>query len=166
MFTSIIDEQIRCYIPVKRIKSGPNSNREFPFKLDKEVLEVFLRKRNIYREMHYHLGTKVRDESIIKWETGQKKFIRKARKDYEHSMAKKAKENPKVVWRYINSKSKTRVGICELCKTQRTRSLWKPTMIMKKPIFLQNYLLVYLLLNLKVKSQYWKTVIVYIPWRI
>ena len=28
----------------------------------------------------------------------------------------KAKENPKVIWRYINSKSKTRVGIGELCK--------------------------------------------------
>ena len=116
VFTSIIDEQIRRYIPVKRIKSGPNSKREFP--LDKEVLEVLKKKKHLSRKA-LSSGDQSTRREYNKVRNRAKKLIRKARKDYEHSMAKKAKENPKVIWRYINSKSKTRVGIGELCKNPK-----------------------------------------------
>ena len=41
--------------------------------------------------------------------------MRRARKNFENNLAKESKSNPKKVWKYINSKSKTRQGVGELC---------------------------------------------------
>ena len=35
-------------------------------------------------------------------------------KQFEMKLAAKAKSNPKAIWKYINSKTKTRVGVSEL----------------------------------------------------
>lgn len=43
-----------------------------------------------------------------------KKLTRRLRKEFENDISKKAKSNPKLVWQYIKSKSKTREGIGEL----------------------------------------------------
>jgi hypothetical protein len=41
-------------------------------------------------------------------------LTRKLRKSYEKDLSKKAKTNPKAIWSYIKSKTKTRTGIGDL----------------------------------------------------
>ena len=43
-----------------------------------------------------------------------RKMTRKLQKQFEMKLAAEAKSNPKAIWKYINSKSKTRVGVSEL----------------------------------------------------
>ena len=43
-----------------------------------------------------------------------KNAMKKLRKDFEKNLAKEAKTNPKRIRKYINSKSKVKVGIGEL----------------------------------------------------
>ena len=41
-------------------------------------------------------------------------MTRKLQKQFEMKLAAEAKSNPKAIWKYINSKTKTRVGVSEL----------------------------------------------------
>jgi hypothetical protein len=43
-----------------------------------------------------------------------KSHVNKPEKKYEKDLVQRAKENPKVIWKYIKSKSKTRDGISDL----------------------------------------------------
>lgn len=43
-----------------------------------------------------------------------KRHVKKLEKKYEKVQVQRAKENPKVIWKYIKSKSKTRDGISDL----------------------------------------------------
>ena len=43
-----------------------------------------------------------------------KSHVNKLKKKYEKDLVQRAKENPKVIWKYIKSKSKTRDGISDL----------------------------------------------------
>ena len=43
-----------------------------------------------------------------------RKMTRKLQKQFEMKLAAEAKSNPKAIWKYINSKTKTRVGVSEL----------------------------------------------------
>ena len=52
----------------------------------------------------------------MKWE------FRKAVTDFERSIAREAKKNPKVFFKYANSKLKTRSGISELTKPDGTKT--------------------------------------------
>ena len=45
-----------------------------------------------------------------------KKFIKKAKREYEQKLARNAKINPKSVWKYIQSKTKINTGISPLMK--------------------------------------------------
>ena len=41
-------------------------------------------------------------------------MTRKHQKQFEMKLAAEAKSSPKAIWKYINSKTKTRVGVSEL----------------------------------------------------
>ena len=41
-------------------------------------------------------------------------MTRKRQKQFDTKLAAEAKANPKAIWKYINSKTKTRVGVSEL----------------------------------------------------
>ncbi|KAK3089529.1 hypothetical protein FSP39_004304 [Pinctada imbricata] len=114
-FLSKMNEQIDKYVPTKKIKSGTNAKQNVP--LDKEILSVLKKKKSLARKCStsYTTDQSVRRE-YCKVRNKVKSLVRKAKRDFEHNISLKAKENPKVIWRYINSKSKTRVGIGELCK--------------------------------------------------
>ena len=45
-----------------------------------------------------------------------RRLTRNITKEYERGLARNAKENPKAIWRYINSKSKTKESIGNLLK--------------------------------------------------
>jgi ribonuclease P/MRP protein subunit RPP40 len=45
-----------------------------------------------------------------------RKLTRKARRNFEKGISSKSKSDPKLIWRYINSRSKTKSGIGDLCK--------------------------------------------------
>ncbi|XP_061196751.1 uncharacterized protein LOC133205026 [Saccostrea echinata] len=98
------------YVPVVTIR--PSRKTKMP--LDKETVTLIKEKNALCRK---YVATK--DPNIRKKynRTRNKvaKFVRKARKSFEKSIAQEAKTNPKKIWQYINSKSKTRQGIGELC---------------------------------------------------
>lgn len=111
-FTKVMKEQIENHIPTKKVHSGSKSKREFP--ADQEILKTLKLKKKLSRKALTSNDPSTRRE-YNKVRNKAKKLIRKARKNYEHNMASKAKSDPKVIWKYINSKSKTRVGISDLC---------------------------------------------------
>ena len=41
-------------------------------------------------------------------------MVNKLKKQYEKDLSQRAKDNPKAIWKYIKSKSKTREGIADL----------------------------------------------------
>ena len=45
-----------------------------------------------------------------------RRLTRNITKEYERGLARNVKENPKAIWRYINSKSKTKKNIGNLVK--------------------------------------------------
>ena len=46
--------------------------------------------------------------------------VRRARRRFEQSIAKECKKNNKVVWNYVNSRRKSRAGITQLIKRDRS----------------------------------------------
>ena len=66
-----------------------------------------------------------------------KGLVRKAKLEMEKSIARNAKENPKIFWQYANSKRKTKSGIAELkykdgngeSKTRRRQKYWQTSLV-------------------------------------
>ena len=102
------------YVPL--VKVGGSKRRQIP--LDKETVNKikeknvlsrkFLRTKNPTDRKKYN---RVRNQVV--------KLTRRARKTYERNLSQEAKMNPKRIWQYINSKSKTRQGISDLCVNPR-----------------------------------------------
>ncbi|KAK3089125.1 hypothetical protein FSP39_001036 [Pinctada imbricata] len=96
---------------VPTIKVGQKKNT---VPLDKETLQAIKEKNVLSRKV-----VRTKDESIRKKYNRVRnkvaKLVRKARKEYENSLARDAKANPKRIWQYINSKSKIRQGESDLC---------------------------------------------------
>ena len=51
-----------------------------------------------------------------------RRLTRNIAKEYERGLARNAKENPKAIWRYINSKSKTKESIGNLLMTHQSQT--------------------------------------------
>jgi hypothetical protein len=97
---------------VPTVRTGGSKSQQIP--LDKETLLKIKEKNSLSRKF---VNTK--DQGIRKQYNRVRnqvtKLTRKARKAYEHNLSAEAKTNPKRIWQYINSKSKTKQGIGELC---------------------------------------------------
>ena len=99
------------YVPKLKIKNKKKT--EVP--IDKETQNAVKEKNRLSRKF---IRTKNQEDrkSYNRARNKVTKLVRKTRKQYERNIAKEAKANPKRIWKYINSKSKTRSGIGELCK--------------------------------------------------
>ncbi len=109
-FKCKIREMEEKHIPMSQIRTGRNKlplNRETVALIKEKgaLSRKFVQTKDPeIRKRYNHIRNKVTKE------------VRKARKNFERNLAKEAKTNPKKIWKYINSKSKTREGIGELCK--------------------------------------------------
>jgi hypothetical protein len=90
---------------------GTAAKREFP--VDKDILDKIKLKNALSRKV---VNTK--DPGVEKEYRRVRNQVRKTtckrRKTFEEELAKKAKVNPKAVWSYIKSKSKSKVDIGDL----------------------------------------------------
>ena len=72
----------------------------------KEKSRRYKKYRNTHDGVDYLAYARIRNQA--RWE------CRKAKKQFERSLAKEAKRNPKAVFSYANSRMKTRSGIADL----------------------------------------------------
>ena len=93
------------FVPKKTVKTGNIKNHSF--KLDENTRNLFKKKHALSRKLvANHMNQEVRKE-YNKIRNKVKSTIKKLKKHFETELVKKAKQNPKAIWRYIHSKSKT-----------------------------------------------------------
>jgi len=105
----IIDMEER-HVPTYKIS---NKNTKVP--LSKEIVELIKEKSRLSKKFSQTKEPAIRTK-YKRVRNKITKLVRLARKDYEENLAKEAKTNPKKIWQYINSKSKTKQEITSLCQ--------------------------------------------------
>ncbi len=99
------------HVPTRNVKKSMFRKSVVP--LDDVTYQKIRRKNTLSRRYLSTKNPETRKE-YNKIRNQVRKETRKLKKNFERKLAKEAKENPKAVWNYINSKSKTRHGIGEL----------------------------------------------------
>ena len=107
------------YIPSRKIKTSKKRKSEFP--MDKKTLEKIKKKNALSRKSIQTKDPKIREE-YNKVRNQVKSLTNKLKRQHEKNLASSAKKNPKAIWKYIKSKSKTRTGIGELLKDQNDQN--------------------------------------------
>jgi len=110
-FLAILREMENKYIPTRTRKQIGRSKNNFP--VDKNTREKIRRKNILSKKAVRSKDPEVRLE-YNKVRNQVKNMVNKLKKKYEKGLSQKAKENPKAIWSYIKSKSKTREGIGDL----------------------------------------------------
>ena len=107
-FTAQLNNIIDKFVPETKYK-----NRKENFPLDAETVNKIKLKNALSRK--FIKTRKPEDRAKYNKVRNQvSKLTKRARKDFERNLTKEAKENPKKIWKYINSRSKLKVGIGEL----------------------------------------------------
>ena len=97
------------FVPKKKFKTGKIKNHAF--KLDESTRNLIKKKHALSRKVvANHMNQEVRRE-YNKIRNKVKSTIKKLKKNFERELVKKAKQNPKAIWKYIQSKSKTRAQL-------------------------------------------------------
>ena len=109
IFTHKINELIKKYVPQKTVTN--NKRRNFP--LDQNTQKLIKNKHKLWKQYFASKDPEIYKQ-FCRTRNKVKSITRKAQKNYENSLAKKAKTNPKAIWQYIKSKSKIKEGITEL----------------------------------------------------
>ena len=108
-FKAVMTTEIEKNIPQK--KQHTKQKKSSP--LSQEVLKSVRRKHRLWqRYLETRDGQKYQD--YCKARNKVKKMVRRAKCEYEQSIARESKENPKKFWSYVNSKTKTRSTIPDL----------------------------------------------------
>ena len=107
------------YVPQKRICSEP-SRKQRGFPIGKELQKLIKDKQSMHRR---HMSAKQSGNptsetwyQYTKLRNKVKRLIRQSKRSYEKDIAAKAKENPKLFWRHVRQKLKTKSGISPLLK--------------------------------------------------
>jgi hypothetical protein len=113
IFLEVMQKLMEDYIPKQRSNLNSKTRREFP--LPPEIREKIKEKNRLSRKVFKKDGvTKETRKEYNRCRNKVQKLVKRARKDFERNLANQSKENPKVVWKYINAKAKTRAEIEEL----------------------------------------------------
>ena len=110
-FTKIINLIVEKYVPLS--KPVPPGTKKHMYPIDLKTREAIKEKKRLSRQICEKNDPELRKE-YNKIRNKVKSLTSKARKDYERRLASQAKANQKVIWRYINSKSKTKIGVGDL----------------------------------------------------
>ena len=111
-FNEIMKKLETMYIPTRKYRQIPvGKGNTFP--MDEKTREKIREKNRLSK-----MAITSRDPEIQKKynrvRNQVKSHVNKLKKKYEKDLVQRAKENPKVIWKYIKSKSKTRDGISDL----------------------------------------------------
>ncbi|VDI81886.1 Hypothetical predicted protein [Mytilus galloprovincialis] len=99
------------YIPTKERKQIGRGKNNFP--MDKNTIDKIKRKNILSKKITHNNDPEVRKE-YNKIRNQVKSRVNKLKREYEKNLSEKAKENPKAIWSYIKSKTKTKEGIGDL----------------------------------------------------
>ncbi|XP_063427535.1 uncharacterized protein LOC134711037 [Mytilus trossulus] len=117
---SIIQDMDKKYIPTKERKQIGRGENKFP--MDKNTIDKIKRKNILSKKITHNNDPEVRKE-YNKIRNQVKSKVNKLKREYEKNLSQKAKENPKAIWSYIKSKTKTKEGIGDLhLDTEDTKS--------------------------------------------
>jgi len=110
IFKKKLEKKREKYVPHKNVIEGKNNNKP---PLDINIVNSIKKKHTLWKrymetrnEKYYLEYCKVRNKV--------RKLTRRSRKKHEETISIQAKENPKVIWKYIKSKLKTKEIISEL----------------------------------------------------
>ena len=108
----VILTSMNKHIPKVKAKMEQKVNSKW---MTNNVLKSVKKKYNLYKK--FLQSQKSYDfQRYITVRNECKKFIKKAKREYEQKLARNAKINPKSVWKYIQSKTKINTGISPLMK--------------------------------------------------
>lgn len=110
-FLEQLKKMEKAYIPTRKVSNNCQKKNTFP--VDQSTREKIRKKNNLARRVTRNSDHMLRKE-YNKIRNKVKNEINKQRKKYEKDLSKQAKQNPKVIWSYVKSKLKTRVGIGDL----------------------------------------------------
>lgn len=114
-FYEKLKELEKRYIPSKRVKQSTKRKSNYP--IDKRTLEKIKEKHALCRKAINSKNPNDRKQ-YNKIRNQVKNLTNKLKRKHEQSLSSNAKKNPKAIWKYIKSKSKTRTGIGELLTDQ------------------------------------------------
>jgi hypothetical protein len=106
------DAEEKC-IPKKKIRA---SNRRFTVPLEKAALSKIKKKHRLWQRFLQTEDGQVYNE-YCQIRNQVRRITRKAQKEFEKTLAKQVKTNPKKFWNYAGSKSKVKVGVPNLSKS-------------------------------------------------
>ena len=110
IFMARMDECVKAFIPKKNLNYGKPGR---PLWMNKKALAKVKNKSEAYKR---YLGTREGTDFLkyaqacnqARWE------CRKVKRNFERSIAKEAKTNPRAFYNYVNDNLKTRTGIANL----------------------------------------------------
>ena len=105
------------YVPSRNIKAS-NKKKRSELPMDKKTMDTIKQKNALNRKYMTNRDPNTRAE-YNQTRNQVKTLTNKLKKKHEKDLAKSAKNNPKAIWKYIKSKSKTRSNIGELHTDQK-----------------------------------------------
>ena len=97
---------------IPRVRQN-KSNRQKPMWLDKSTMRLIKKKYNLYKK--FLVSKNGRDYlKYLQTRNLCNRQIKNAKQDFEKKLSKECKQNPKCFWKYVQSKSKSKVGISPL----------------------------------------------------
>ena len=90
-----------------------NGRRRNTFPIDKKTRDLIKRKNTLSKKVASSSDLAIRQE-YNRVRNKVKGSVNKMKKKFEKDLSENAKKNPKAIWSYIKSKSKTREGIGDL----------------------------------------------------
>ena len=111
IFDGIMKDLEKKHIPNKVVDSSAKKKGNFP--IDQASIKKIKKKHNLWKKYMETKDGKVYQE-YCRARNQIRALTRKMRNNFEKGLAKEVKKNPKALWKYINSKSKTREGVSDL----------------------------------------------------
>ena len=114
IFKEIYEKAEKECVPKKLVYINGNFSKKFSSPLDAKNLKKLKRKNRIWSKMRKNLATEEEKLEFKKLRNQIRRLTRKMAKAVQKSVADQAKTNPKLFWKYAQSKLKTRSGIPDL----------------------------------------------------
>ncbi|CAG2230051.1 unnamed protein product [Mytilus edulis] len=110
-FLTTLNELEQRFVPTKKMTQIGKKKNAFP--VDKKTRELIKRKNILSKKIVTNQDPEIRAEyNRVRNKT--KSSVNKLKKKFEKGLSENAKANPKAIWSYVKSKSKTREGIGDL----------------------------------------------------
>ena len=104
-------QAVQICIPKKTIKTNGAKKSQIPF--SNNTVRLIKRKHRLWAR-YYETKDQNKHEEYKRVRNKLKNAVRKEKYNYEKELAKHVKKNPKVFWKYVNGKTRTRSGIPDL----------------------------------------------------